>query len=348
MSYHPDFPDSVRPTTAVLTLGFDPSLSVGSARPAVFRSSTYVFSSPEAAERAFDIMGGRAGLKEGEKIDLVYSRFSHPNAEILEDQIVPLETGASSAAVFNSGMAAIMTAAFTFGRPDSSIVYTTPLYGGTTTLIQQFLAPLGVTGVAVPAGRGDALDEAIRTARDPCIVLVETPANPTMIMTDIRRAADAAHRHPSRPVVMVDNTFLGPVFQHPLTLGADLCLYSATKYLSGFSDMIAGVAIAKDPQVIQKIRSRRSLFGNILQPDECWMLAGRLPTVALRMNRQSKNAQRIAEALVGHKEVDRVLYPTLFTDPEQIRIYQKQCDYPGGLFSIDFKGGRTAAFQFLR
>src|ERR1700694_5084090 len=112
----------LRPPTQVLTRGFDPKLSVGSARPAVFRSSTYVFSSPEAAERAFDIMGGRAGLKEGEKTDLVYSRFSHPNAALLEDQIVPLETSASRAAVFHSGMAAIMTAFFAFARVDSSIV----------------------------------------------------------------------------------------------------------------------------------------------------------------------------------------------------------------------------------
>src|SRR5438552_3350021 len=204
MPRHSDFPDSVRPSTAILTLGFDPSLTVGSARPAVFRSCTYVFSSPEAAERAFDIMGGRAGLKEGEKNELVYSRFSHPNAEILEDQIVPLETGATAAAVFNSGMAAIMTAVFTFGRPDSSIIYTTPLYGGTTTLIQQFLAPLHVTGIPVPAGCSDALDEAVAAAQDPCILLVETPANPTMTMTDLRHAAESAHRHPSRPNVMVD------------------------------------------------------------------------------------------------------------------------------------------------
>jgi len=348
MPHNPNFPDSVRPTTAVLTLGFDPSLSVGSARPAVFRSSTYVFSSPEAAARAFDIMGGRAGLKEGEKIDLVYSRFSHPNAEIFEDQIVPLEHEATSAAVFNSGMAAIMTAVFTFGRPNSSIIYTTPLYGGTTTLIHQFLAPLGISGIPVPAGHGDALDEAIRNAKDPCMVLVETPANPTMIMTNIRRAAESAHNHPSRPVVMVDNTFLGPIFQHPLALGADLCLYSATKYLSGFSDMIAGVAIAKDPQLIQKIRSRRSLFGNILQPDECWMLDTRLPTVGLRMNRQSKNAQRIAEHLAGRPKIKRVIYPTLFEDAEQARIFKTQCDFPGGIFALDFHGGRDAAFSFLR
>jgi methionine-gamma-lyase len=348
MSHHPNFPDSVRPSTAVLTLGYDPGLSVGSARPAVFRSSTYVFSSPEAAQRAFDIMGGRAGLEEGEKVDLVYSRFSHPNAEILEDQIVPLEKGATSAAVFNSGMAAIMTAFFTFARADSSIVYTTPLYGGVTTLIHQFLGPLGVTGVPVPAGCGGALEEAIRTAKDPCIVLVETPANPTMIMTDIRAAAEAAKRSPAEPVVMVDNTFLGPVFQHPLALGADLCLYSATKYLSGFSDMIAGVAIARDPRLIHKIRSRRSMFGNILQPDECWMLDGRLPTVALRMNRQSKNAQRIAERLHGRAQIKRVIYPTLFEDAEQIRIRRAQCEYPGGMFSLDLHGGRGAAFSFLR
>src|ERR1041385_4060359 len=185
----------VRPRTAVLTRGFDPSLSFGSARPAVFRSSTYVFASPEAAEHAFAIITGKTMAAAGERADLIYSRFSHPNAEILEDQIVPLEAGATEAAVFNSGMAAIMTAFFTFARPDSSIVYTAPLYGGTTTLIHQFMAPLGVTGLTVPAGCGDALDEAIRRAKDPCIVLVETPANPTLIMTDLRRAAEAARRH---------------------------------------------------------------------------------------------------------------------------------------------------------
>jgi cystathionine beta-lyase/cystathionine gamma-synthase len=142
--------DEVRPRTAVLTRGFDPSLSVGSARPAVFRSSTYVFASPEEAEHAFAITTGKIQPENGERADLIYSRFSHPNAEILEDQIVPLEAGAHHAAVFNSGMAAIMTACFAYARANSTIVYTTPLYGGTTGLIHRFLAPLGVTGIAVP------------------------------------------------------------------------------------------------------------------------------------------------------------------------------------------------------
>jgi methionine-gamma-lyase len=347
MPVHDMIHGDVRPRTAVLTRGFDPSLSFGSARPAVFRSSTYVFPSPEAAEHAFAVTTGKIKAPEGERADLIYSRFSHPNAEILEDQIVPLEAGAREAAVFNSGMAAIMTACFTFARPNSTMVYTTPLYGGTTGLIHNFLEPFGVKGIPVPSGQTDAIDRAIADAGNCSIVFLETPANPTLIMTDIERAADAAARHPDRPVVMVDNTFLGPTFQHPLLLGADLVLYSATKYLSGFSDMVAGLALARDTGMIQKIRSRRGMFGNILQPDECWMLDSRLPTVSLRMNRQSKNAQRLAEALQGHRHLSRVIYPTLFTDPEQVRIFHKQCAYPGGLFSIEFQD-KTAAFEFLR
>src|SRR3954447_6569559 len=219
----PNDPHSdLRPRTAVLTRGFDPSLSLGSARPAVFRSSTYVFPSPEAAEQAVAITTGKIKPVNGERADLIYSRFSHPNAEIFEDQIVPLEAGATDAAVFNSGMAAIMTAFFTFARPNTSIVYTTPLYGGTTGLIHTFLEPFGVHGIPVCGGDADALDAAIRAAQDPCIVFLETPANPNMIMTDIQRAAETAAQHPSKPIVMVDNTFLGPVFQHPLVLGADL------------------------------------------------------------------------------------------------------------------------------
>jgi methionine-gamma-lyase len=337
-----------RPATAVLTRGFDPALSVGSARPAVFRSSTYVFSSPEAAEHAFAIAGGKLQPKDGERAELIYSRISHANAEILEDQIVPLETGAAEAAVFNSGMAAIMTAFVTFARPGGTIVYTTPCYGGTENLIHQFLAPWGVRGIAVPAGNGEALDQAIRSAENLAIVYIETPANPTMVMTDIRRAAATAGHLTPRPLIMVDNTFLGPTFQHPITLGADMVLYSATKYLSGFSDMIAGVALAHSSELIRAMRHARIMFGNILQPDECWMLDSRLPTVSLRMNRQSKNAQRLAERLVEDRRIRRVLYPTLFSDPEQIKIRLSQCDYPGGIFSLDFEGGRPAAFEFLR
>jgi len=338
----------VRPPTAVLTRGFDPALSVGSARPAVFRSSTYVFSSPEAAERAFDIQGGRAAAEPGEQVDLIYSRFNHPNAEILEDQIVPLEKGASCAVAFNSGMAAIMTSILAVARPGDHIVYTVPLYGGTQHFIHEFLEPFGISGTAVRAGQGAQLIEVIEKADNVRVVLIETPANPTLMMTDIRQAADAASRRSPRPVVMVDNTFLGPTFQHPLELGADVCLYSGTKYLGGFSDLLSGVAITSDTGLAKKIKSKRGLFGNILQPDECWMLDSRLPTVSLRMNRASKNAQRIAERLAGHRSIAKIYYPTFFEDTEQIRIRIAQCDYPGAMMSLDLRGGKPSAFEFLR
>jgi cystathionine beta-lyase/cystathionine gamma-synthase len=338
----------VRPRTAILTRGFDPRLSVGSARPAVFRSSTYVFSTPEMAEQSFAAALGKVHLGPNDHTELIYSRLSHPNAEILEDQIVPLEPGAEAAAVFNSGMAAISTLFLTLGGPGTSFVYTTPVYGGTQHLIHQILEPYGMRGIPVPAGDGAALEAAIRTADHLRVVFIETPANPTLRMTDIQCAAPPAHRHPDHPVVAVDNTLLGPCFQHPLRLGADVVVYSATKYLSGFSDMLGGVALAHDPDLISRLRGARALLGNILQPDECWLLDGRLPTVALRMNRQSKSAQRIAEKLAEHPRIRRVLYPSLFTDPEQIAIRDRQCRFPGAIFSLELQDGKTAAFDFLR
>jgi methionine-gamma-lyase len=343
-------PQGLRPTTKILTEGFDPNLSVGSARPAVFRSSTYVFSSPEAAERAFDVASGRAHAGEGESPDLIYARLNHPNAEILEDQIVNLETGATAALAFNSGMAAIMTSLLAFLSPGQSLIYTVPIYGGTQHFIQDYLSTWGVSGIPELSGRGDLLVEAIRSAQNLGAVLIETPANPTLVMTNIRSACDAvlSLKSASPPVVIVDNTLLGPAFQHPLSLGADLVVYSGTKYLSGFSDMLAGIVLAKDADLISKIRPLRNLFGNILQPDECWMLSSRLPTVRLRMNRQSKNAQRIAERLTAHPRIARIFYPTLLSDADQKRIFTDQCDYPGAMFSLELRGGKRAAFDFLR
>jgi methionine-gamma-lyase len=338
----------VRPETAVLTKGFDPQLSVGSARPPVYRSSTYVFSSPEAAERAFNIVLGRVQPIAEESPDLIYARLNHPNAEILEDQLVPLERGAAAAAVFNSGMAAIFTVLIGFLERGGSLIYTQPLYGGTQHLIHQFIEPLGFVARPVAAGDTRALTETIEQTDNVRLVLIETPANPTLTMTDIGAAASAVQGHPKRPLLAVDNTLLGPTFQHPIVHGVDLVIYSATKFLGGFSDLLAGVVMAADPNLIQNLRGLRAMLGNILQADECWILDSRLSTVALRMNRQSKNAQRIAERLVGHSRVKRVLYPSLFEDAEQLRIRDSQTDYPGSLLSIVLNGGKSEAFDFLR
>ncbi len=338
----------VRPETAVLTRGFDPQLSVGSARPPVYRSSTFVFPSPEAAERAFAVALGKVRPSSDYRPDLIYARLNHPNAEILEDQLVPLERGANAAAVFNSGMAAIFTVLLTFLERGGSMIYTQPLYGGSQHLIHQIIEPLGFRAFPVHAGDTTALTDLIERTDDLSLVLIETPANPNLTMTDIGAAAAALRKRRRRGLLAIDNTLLGPTFQHPLNHGADLVIYSATKFLGGFSDLLAGAVLAADPELIQTLTGVRALLGNILQADECWILDSRLSTVALRMNRQSKNAQRIAEQLAKHPRVRRVLYPSLFEDPEQKRIRDAQTEYPGSLMSLDVEGGKAAAFEFLR
>jgi methionine-gamma-lyase len=340
--------DKLHPPTQVLTKGFDPALSVGSARPAVFRTSTFVFPTPEAAERAFDIVGGRAKPSEGESPALIYSRFNHPNAEILEDQTTPLEPGAEAALVFNSGMSAIMNTLMGHLKPGGELIYTVPIYGGTQKLIQNFLQQWGVKGVPVKGADATAIAAAIAASSAVQVVLVETPANPNLVMTDMKAVSAACHAHQNKPVLMVDNTMMGPAFQHPLLHGADIVLYSATKYLSGFSDLLGGFALAKNKDHLTKVRSLRNLFGTILQADECWILNGRLPTVGLRMKQAQENAQLITAELVKHPKVERVLYPTYFTDGEQKRIYEAQCTGPGAMFSLEVKGGKAAAFNFQR
>ena len=338
----------MRPETAVLTRGFDPRLSVGAARPPVYRTSTYVFSSPEAAERAFGVALGRIQPTAMEAGDLIYARLSHPNAEIVEDQLVPLEPGAQAAAVFNSGMAAISTMLLGLLEPGATVVYTLPLYGGTHHLIQQVILPLGIRAVAVPAGDTRGVERAIVESDNLRLVLIESPANPTLVMTDIAAAARAIRQRSERAWLAVDNTLLGPTFQHPLAHGADLVIYSATKFLGGFSDLLAGAILAADQEIVVRLRRLRAILGNILQADECWILDSRLSTVSLRMNRQSKNAERIATRICDHQALRRVIYPRLFTDPEQCRIRDQQTDFPGSLMTLEFKGGKAAAFEFLR
>jgi cystathionine beta-lyase/cystathionine gamma-synthase len=340
--------DPIHPGTAVLTRGYDPQLSVGSVRPAVFRSSTYVFSSPESAERAFSIALGKERAEPDENVELIYARLSHPNAEILEDQIVPLDPGATGAVVFNSGMAAIGTVLLGLCRPGSGVVHTVPIYGGTHHLLYEMLVPWGIRPVAVPAGDGPALESAIRETPDLRVVLIETPANPTLRMTDIAAAAGAARERGDDPCVVVDNTFLGPVFQHPLELGADICVYSATKYLAGFSDMLGGVATTGRSDLVEQLKATRSLLGNILPPDESWLLDSRLPTLALRMRHQAYNAAQIVEALADHPKIEHIHYPMFFDEPDQQRIVEAQCEHPGAIFSLELAGGKKAAFDFLR
>jgi cystathionine beta-lyase/cystathionine gamma-synthase len=345
MSQTPKKPYTLSPTTAMISEGFDPKLSVGSARPAVFRSSTYVFSSPEAAEEAFAVALGKkepTGPNE-----LIYSRLSHPNAEILETHLCAMEPEAKGAAVFNSGMAAIASILLTFCKPGRSFVYTTPIYGGTHHLISEMLMPMGFKAQPVMAGDTQAMVETIQNTPDLDLVFVETPSNPTLTLTDIQAVHQAIDQHPNNPLFIVDNTFMGPTFQHPLEWGADLIMYSATKFLGGFSDMLGGAVLGKDPVLVDQLRGTRAITGNILQPDECWILDSRLPLVEFRMKQESQHAQQLVQALRNHPRVSNIHYPTEFQGSQK-EIYEKQCSGPGSIFSLVLEGGKKSVFSVLR
>ena len=344
----------LHPETQMMNYGFDPSLSEGSVKPPVFLTSTFVFRTAEEGRDFFDVVSGRQELPPGESAGLVYSRFNHPNSEIVEDRLAVFE-GAESCALFSSGMSAISTALLAFARPGDVVLHSQPLYGGTETLLTKTLLPFGIDAV----GFEDGTDEtAVRAAAGRAVgrgrvsmVLIETPANPTNGLVDIamvRRVADGIGRgqgHP--PVLACDNTMLGPVFQRPLAHGADLSLYSLTKYVGGHSDLIAGAALGSRA-VMRPVRLLRGAIGTQLDPHSCWMLGRSLETVGIRMERADRNAHVVAEFLRDHPKVAKVHYLP-FNPPGSAaaRVFAAHSTGAGSTFSFDISGGQAAAFRFL-
>ncbi|TMJ21167.1 MAG: aminotransferase class I/II-fold pyridoxal phosphate-dependent enzyme, partial [Alphaproteobacteria bacterium] len=262
----------------------------------------------------FDYVSGRKQPPEGGATGLVYSRFNHPNSEIVEDRLAVYE-GAESCVLFSSGMSAITTTLLAFARPGDVILHSQPLYGGTETLLSRTMAGLGIDAVGFVDGVSEA---AIRAAAQQArgkgrvsVILIETPANPTNTLVDIRLLRQVADEIGAaqgfRPVVVCDNTLLGPVFQHPLAHGADVSVYSLTKYVGGHSDLIAGASLGAQA-TIGPIKALRGSIGTGLDPHSCWMLGRSLETLALRMERANANARLVAEFLRDHPRVERVHY----------------------------------------
>jgi methionine-gamma-lyase len=304
----------LKPETLMLGYGYDPALSEGAVKPPVFLTSTFVFRSAEEGRDFFDYTSGRKQPPPGSNAGLVYSRFNHPNSEIVEDRLAVYE-GAEACGVFASGMAAISTTILAFARPGDVILHSQPLYGGTETLLANTMANFGIGAVGFVDGVDEAaIREAAQVARGKgrvSMILIETPANPTNTLVDIallRRVADEIGAAQGvRPILACDNTLLGPVFQHPLAHGADVSLYSLTKYVGGHSDLIAGAALGSR-ETVRPIKALRGSVGTQLDPHSCWMLGHSLETLAIRMERANSNARQVAEYLRDHPKVERVHY----------------------------------------
>jgi methionine-gamma-lyase len=344
----------LHPETLMLGYGYDPLLSEGAVKPPVFLTSTFVFRSAEEGRDFFDYTAGRRLPPEGHSGGLVYSRFNHPNSEIVEDRLAAYEA-AESCILFSSGMSAIATTILTFTRPGDVILHSQPLYGGTETLVSRTLTAYDIEAV----GFADGVDEpSMREAANLALakgrvaaIMIETPSNPLNTMVDInliaRIANDIASRQQHRPIVVCDNTLLGPVFQRPLLLGADVSVYSLTKYVGGHSDLIAGAALGSE-RLMKPIKQLRGAIGTQLDPHSCWMIGRSLETLGLRMERGNSNARIVAEYLRDHPGVAKVHYlPFLSAEAPQRRVYEAQCTGAGSTFSFDIEGGLAEAFACL-
>ncbi len=343
----------LKPESLMMSYGYDPKLSEGAIKCPIFQTSTFVFESAEAGKAFFELAYGLREKEPHEQLGLIYSRLNNPDLEILEDRLT-LWDGAEACAVFESGMAAIATSLLAFVRPGDALVHSDPLYGGTEYFIEHVLSEFGVCAVGFPAGVPIAdLEGSIgeRVAgRRVSAMLIETPANPTNALVDIAgvaRLARALGTAEGRPVVMVDNTFLGPLWQQPLKHGADLVLYSATKFLGGHSDVIAGAALGAQA-VVDRVRALRTFMGTMAGPWTGWLLLRSLETLKMRMTAQMKNARYVADFLSEHPEVKRVHYLGLLAESDPMyAVYRRQCAGPGSLIAFELDGGEPRAFRFL-
>lgn len=338
-------------STMMMGHGYDPVLSEGALKPPIFLTSTFVFESAAHGKRFFEgVTGKRPGGAEG----LVYGRFNGPNQEILEHRLALWED-AEEALAFSSGMSAIATTFLALVQPGDVIVHSAPLYAATETLIARILGKLGVTWLDFPAGATRDEIEAVLTAAKAkgriAAIYLESPANPTNALVDVEAVRDARAAvlggEDVLPPIIIDNTFLGPLWAQPGRQGADIVIYSLTKYVGGHSDLVAGGCVGTKAALLP-VRMMRNTIGTITDPHTAWMLMRSLETLELRMSRAGENAATVCAWLRDHPKVERVGYlGFLEQGSRQHDIYNRHCTGAGSTFSLIIKGGEPEAFRLL-
>lgn len=345
--------DLFNPESLMMSYGYKPELSEGAVKPPIFLTSTFAFKTAEEGKAFFELAYGLREKEQDEELGLIYSRINNPNLEILENRLC-LWDKADDCAVFESGMSAISTSLLEFLKPGDLLLYSSPTYGGTDHFIHHFLPKIGVhtlsfhhgqtmeeiENLLVESGLSDKL----------AMIFIESPANPTNDIVDIagcRKLATKFSSNEKHITIAVDNTYMGPIWSHPLAHGADLVIYSATKYIGGHSDLIAGAVLGNFDN-IKRVRTLRTFLGNMASPHTCWLLLRSLETLKVRMDQQQQNATEVADFLDQHNKVDKVFYLGLLQprDPDY-EIYQRQYTSPGAMISFRIKGGEHEAFQFL-
>jgi methionine-gamma-lyase len=345
---------ALSPETLMMGYGYDPFLSERSLKPPVFHTSTFVFRTARDGKEFFELAYGLRQKRPNEEPGLIYSRINNPDLEMLEDRLAIWDEAEGNLA-FASGMAAISTTLWAYVRPGSIILHSDPVYGGTEFLLEKILPQFGVTPIGFAAEGGvRAMEDAVERARtvgSVAALYLETPANPTNGLVDLSRAREIADGlrgvDGRRPMVIVDNTLLGPLYQTPLAHGADLVVTSLTKYVGGHSDLIAG-GCSGSTTALDPIRGMRTILGTMCDPHTGWLLMRSLETLKLRMTAAVEGARKVAGFLVGHPAVASVWYlGFLPADHPDRPIFERQCKGAGSTFGFEVKGGEAEAFAVL-
>jgi len=340
---------TLHPETLAVHAGYDPADGQKSAKPPIYMTSTFAYASAQQAKDIHEAYFLGTGPEAG-GAKHIYTRLGHPNLDMVEARLAALD-GAEAAAVFNSGMATQSIIALAYLRPGDSVVHTRPIYGGTDVLFNTLMAQFGVHPFAITDGCDEAHMRAIIAkagAAGPLkLIVIETPANPTAALVDIALVVRLAGELTPRPLVVCDNTLLGPLMQRPIELGVDLCMTSLTKYCGGHSDLIAG-GVSGRAEVINPLRLLRTTLGSHLDPYSCWLLLRSMETLPLRMERAMANAHAVATYLRAHPKIASVTYLGFVADgTPQRAVYEKQCKGAGSTFSFRVKGGEAEAFRLL-
>ena len=341
-----------KPESEMMGSAYDPHLSEGSAKVPIFQTSTFVFKNAEEGKAHFHIAYGLRKKAKDESMSLAYSRINNPNAEIAEDRL-KLWYKAEACAIFQSGMAAITTTLLELTRPDTLILHSSPLYGGTDHFIEHVLPKYNIKSMYFDSF--DSIDSIIEKKEkkfpgtEVSLVYIESPANPTNSIVDIKKCRKIADYYSSKEKVYlaIDNTFMGPIFSQPIDFGADVVLYSATKYIGGHSDLVAGAACGSN-EVISRLKTMRVFMGNMASPFTSWLILRSLETLKIRMEKSAENADKIAEVLNKHPKVSKVYFLGLIDkSSKEYKVYKNQYSSNGGMISFDINGGEKEAFKFL-
>lgn len=317
---------SLGPQSQIIHSGSNPDKEYGSVSTPIYQTSTFQFKNAAQGSARFS----------GDDPGFIYTRLGNPTTAALEKALAQLEHGAGAVAT-PTGMAAISTLYFTFLSSGDHMIGTDVLYGSSRLIIETEFSRFGISGDFIDTSNPSELERHMRDNTK--LVFIETPGNPTLKLTDIKTCSEIAHR--SGALVAVDNTFMSPVLQNPLDLGADIVVHSLTKFINGHTDVVGGIVVAGDGDILNRISSVQKSIGATMDPHQAWLILRGLRTLGLRMEKSMDNARVISEFLENHSKVKQVNYPGLPSSP-YYDLGNHQMKGPGSMISFEITGGIEA------